>query len=160
MLRRLTVVLCVSVLFGAASAWAGLHRLGFVASNLDSIAPGHEAKSVPVAPGAKSFRDMPYVDLTSEMPPTGDQGQQGSCAAYAITYYPPDPARVPRAALDLTDAHHQFSPAFTYNQVNGGGDNGSGFDNLMPLICDQGVASLADCPYSDHDCTSWPSETA
>ena len=160
MLRRLTVVLCVCVLFGAASARAELHRLGFVASNLDSIAPGHEAKSVPVAPGAKSFRDMPYVDLTSEMPPTGDQGQQGSCAAYAITYYHRTQLEYHERHWDLTDPHHQFSPAFTYNQVNGGGDNGSGFDNLMPLICDQGVASLADCPYSDHDCLSWPSETA
>jgi hypothetical protein len=160
MLRRLTVVLCCCVLIGAASARAELHRLGFVSSNLDSVAPGHEAKSVPVAPGAQSFRDLPRVDLTGEMPPTGDQGQQGSCAAYAITYYHRTQLEYHERHWDLTDSHHQFSPAFTYNQVNGGGDNGSGFDNLMPLICDQGCASLADCPYHDGDCTSWPSESA
>jgi hypothetical protein len=101
-----------------------------------------------------------WADLTDEMPPTGDQGQQGSCAAYAITYYHRTQLEYHERHWDLTDPHHQFSPAFTYNQVNGGGDNGSGFDNLMPLICDQGVASLADCPYHDYDCTSWPSESA
>ena len=30
----------------------------------------------------------------------------------------------------------------------------------MALICDQGVASLADCPYNAGDCISWPSESA
>jgi len=127
---------------------------------LSKVAPGHEAKSVPVAAGAPSFRNVLRVDLTDEMPPTGDQGQQGSCAAYAVTYYHRTQLEYHERHWDLTDRNHQFSPAFTYNQVNGGGDNGSGFDNLMPLICDQGVASLADCPYSDHDCTSWPSESA
>ena len=82
MLRRLTVVLCCWVLVGAASARAELHRLGFVSGDLSKVAPGHEVKSVPVAPGALSFRDLPRVDLTNEMPPAGDQGAQGSCASW------------------------------------------------------------------------------
>jgi len=158
--RRLTVMFCCLVLLGAASARAGLHPLGFVQSDLSVVAPEREAKTIPVAPGALSFRDMPRVDLTAEMPPTGDQGGQGSCAAYAITYYHRTQLEYHERHWDLTDPHHQFSPAFTYNQVNGGGDNGSGFDNNMPLICDQGVANLVDCPYNDGDPVSWPSETA
>ena len=160
MSRRLTVVLCCCVLFGAASARAGLHRLGFVPSDLDKVAPAHEAKSVPVAAGAPSFRGVLHADLTNEMPPVGDQGAQGSCASWSITYYHRTQLEYHERHWDLTDPHHQFSPAFTYNQVNGGGDNGSGFDNNMPLICDQGCASLADLPYHDYDCTSWPSESA
>jgi len=160
MLRRLTVVLCCCVLIGAASARAELHRLGFVSEDLSKVAPDHEAKVIPVAPAASSFWDMPWVDLTDEMPPVGNQGGQGSCASYAITYYHRTQLEYHERRWDLTDPHHQFSPAFTYNQVNGGGDNGSGFENNMPLICDQGVASLADCPYNDRDCTTWPSESA
>jgi hypothetical protein len=160
MSRKLTTVLCACVLIGAASARAELHSLGFVQEDLSKVAPKHEVKSVPVAPGAASFRDMPRVDLTGEMPPAGDQGGQGSCASWAITYYHRTQLEYHERHWDLTDRNHQFSPAFTYNQVNGGGDNGSGFDNNMALICESGVASLADCPYSDRDCVSWPSESA
>ena len=160
MSRRLTVVLCCCVLFGAASARTGLHRLGFVPSDLDKVAPEHEAKSVPVAAGAPSFRGVLHVDLTNEMPPVGDQGQSGSCASFAIAYYHRTQLEYHERHWSLTDPHHQFSPAFCYNQVNGGGDNGSRFDDNMPLICEQGVASLADCPYNAGDRTSWPSESA
>ncbi|MBM3313455.1 hypothetical protein FJY70_02550 [candidate division WOR-3 bacterium] len=160
MSRAFAIVVCLWVLVGAAGAQAELHRLGFVSSDLSQVAPEHEVKSIPVAPGAKSFWDLPRVDLTDEMPPTGDQGAQGSCASYAITYYHRTQLEYRERGWDLNDRNHQFSPAFTYNQVNGGGDNGSSFENNMPLVCEQGVASLADCPYNDRDCTSWPSESA
>ena len=160
MSRRLTVVLCCCVLIGAASARAELHRLGYVPEDLDKVAPEHEVKSVPVAPGAKSFRGLPLVDLTDEMPPTGDQGHQGSCASWSIAYYHRTQLEYRERHWDLTDPNHQFSPAFAYNQVNRGGDNGSGFGDNMPLICEQGCASLADCPYDYTDYTTWPSESA
>jgi len=160
MSRRLTILLCCLLLAGAASARAGLHPLGFVSSDLSVVAPEREVKSIPVAPGAMSFRDMPRVDLSGEMPPAGNQGGQGSCAAWAITYYHRTQLEYHERHWDLTDPNHQFSAAFTYNQVNGGGDNGSGFEDNMPLICEQGVASLADCPYNDRDPVSWPSESA
>jgi hypothetical protein len=160
MWRRLIVLCSCCVLFGAASARAELHRLGFVQDDLGKVAPEHEVKSIPVAFGARSFRDLPTVDLTGEMPPVGNQGGQGSCASWSIAYYHRTQLEYHERHWDLTDAHHQFSPAFCYNQVNGGGDNGSGFDNNMPLICESGVASLADCPYNDGDAVSWPSESA
>ncbi len=160
MSRRLTVLLCCCVLIGAASARAELHRLGYVQEDLDKVAPEHQVKSIPVAPGAKSFNLLPYVDLTNEMPPVGNQGGQGSCASWSIVYYHRTQLEYRERHWDLTDPHHQFSPAFVYNQVNGGGDNGSGFGDNMPLICESGVASLADCPYHDNDPVSWPSESA
>ena len=160
MSRRLTVLLCFWVLIGAASARAELHRLGYTPENLDKLAPEHQVKSIPVALGAKSFHDLLTVDLTDEMPPVGNQGGQGSCASWSITYYHRTQLEYHERHWDLTDSHHQFSPAFVYNQIDGGGDNGSGFNNNMPLICEQGVASLADCPYHDNDPLSWPSESA
>jgi hypothetical protein len=160
MSRRLTVLLCCCVLIGAASARAELHRLGYTPENLDKLAPEHQVQSIPVALGAKSFHTLLTVDLTSEMPPVGNQGGQGSCASWSIAYYHRTQLEYHERHWDLTDPHHQFSPAFVYNQINGGGDNGSGFDNNMPLICESGVASLADCPYNDGDPVSWPSESA
>jgi hypothetical protein len=160
MTRRLTVLLCFWVLIGAASVRAELHRLGYTPENLDKLAPEHQVKSIPVALGAKSFHNLLTVDLTNEMPPVGNQGGQGSCASWSITYYHRTQLEYHERHWDLTDPNHQFSPAFVYNQIDGGGDNGSGFDNNMPLICESGVASLADCPYHDNDPLSWPSESA
>jgi hypothetical protein len=158
--RMLTVVLCCCVLIGAASARAELHRLGFVQEDLGKVAPEHEVKSIPPALGAKSFRDLPTVDLTNEMPPVGNQGGQGSCASWSIAYYHRTQLEYHERHWDLNDPNHQFSPAFCYNQVNGGGDNGSGFGDNMPLIVEQGCATLADQPYNDGDPLSWPSESA
>ncbi|HTW90685.1 MAG TPA: FlgD immunoglobulin-like domain containing protein [bacterium] len=160
MSRSFAVLLCCWMLTGAASARAELHRLGFITRNLDKLAPGHKVTSVPVGLAARSFHDLTSADLTSEMPPVGNQGQQGSCASWAIAYYHRSQLEYHERHWDLTDPHHQFSAAFAYNQVNGGGDNGSSFDDNMPLICEQGCANLVDCPYNDGDCTSWPSESA
>ena len=160
MSRRLAVLLCCCVLIGAATARAELHRLGYVHRDLDKLAPEHKVRSVPVGLEGKSFRDFSYVDLTNEMPPVGNQGQQGSCASWSIAYYHRTQLEYRERHWSLTDPNHQFSPAFAYNQVNGGRDNGSGFDDNMPLICEQGCASLVDCPYDDGDCTSWPAESA
>lgn len=160
MLRRLTVVLCFGVLFGTVPAYAGLHPLGLKHEDLGKVAPGHQVTSIPVAAGARSFRELPWVDLTGEMPPVGNQGSQGSCAAWSITYYQRTQLEYHERHWDLADPNHQFSPAFTYNQVNGGADRGSGFANNMPLICEQGCASMADFPYDQYNCTRWPSESA
>jgi len=148
------------LLLGAATARAELHRLGFIAQDLNKVAPEHKVKSIPVAPGAESFRHFMDVDLTSEMPPVGNQGSQGSCASWSIAYYHRTQLEYRERHWDLTDLHHRFSPAFAYNQVNGGADYGSGFNDNMSLVCEQGCANLVDCPYDDGDCTSWPSESA
>ena len=160
MSRRFAVLSCFCVLLGAATARAELHRLGYIPRDLDKLAPEHRVRSVPVAPDARSFHDLTYVDLTSEMPPVGNQGGQGSCASWSIAYYHRTQLEYHERHWDLTDPQHRFSPAFAYNQVNGGADYGSSFDDNMPLICEQGCANLVDCPYDDGDCTSWPSESA
>jgi len=148
------------LLLGATTARAELHRLGYIHRDLDRLAPEHKVKSIPVAPGAESFRNFMDVDLTGEMPPVGNQGSQGSCASWSIAYYHRTQLEYRERHWDLTDPHHQFSAAFAYNQVNGGRDNGSGFSDNMPLVCEQGCANMVDCPYNANDYTSWPSESA
>jgi hypothetical protein len=100
------------------------------------------------------------VDLSGQMPPVGDQGQQGSCAAWAIGYYQKTHYEWVEHEWNLGQTSHQFSPAFIYNQINGGADLGAGYSDAFALITDQGCATMADCPYNQNDYTSWPSESA
>jgi hypothetical protein len=104
-------------------------------------------------------------DLSTDpcFPEVRSQGGQGSCAAWAVTYY----AYGYMEAKDngWTDAssgndQHLMSPAFTYNKVNGGYDSGSSLTSNSRIIRDWGVASLATMPYDWHDCSSWGDESA
>lgn len=149
----------LAVLLGG-SARAGLHSLGMNYEDLSQTAPAHEVKSVPIAAGAQCYRNVLRVDLTDQMPPVGNQGGQGSCASWAATYYHRTQLEYKERRWDLTNPRHRFSPAFTYNQINGGADRGSGFSNNFGLMCEQGAASMADMPYNDRDPVSWPTEQA
>lgn len=109
------------------------------------------------APGATS-------DISSEpyFPAVGNQGSQGSCAAWAMTYY----AYGYLESKDnlWTDASsgnpdHLMSPAWTFNKANGGGD-GSWMSDNGRIIQDWGTATLAAMPYYDSDSYSWGSQEA
>ena len=104
-------------------------------------------------------------DLSADpcFPEVRSQGGQGSCAAWAVTYY----AYGYLEAKDngWTDActgndAHLMSPAFTYNKVNGGYDSGSSLTSNSKIICDWGVSSLANMEYDWHDSSSWGDESA
>jgi len=98
---------------------------------------------------------------TVGLPPIGDQGQQGSCTAWATGYYCMT-HQIAKANdwWDTTIASHQFSPAFVYNQINFGDDSGSYVSDAIELMKDFGCATMADMPYDYTDYTSWPSEWA
>ncbi len=107
------------------------------------------------------------VDLTAEMPPVGDQGNQGSCVAWAVGYY--DKTHIeyverqlgtPNPTYDLDDPEYQISPSFIYNQINAGRDGGASPMDAQILLCDQGACNMSDFPYDDADYTTWPTETA
>jgi hypothetical protein len=155
--RSFAVLLACLVIPAVA---APQYRMGFVYADLSKVAPSHEVTMVPPAPGCLAANDLLSVDLTDQMPPIGDQQSQGSCMSWAVGYYHRTQLEYRERGWDLNDPHHRFSAAYLYNQVNGGGDNGSGFDNNMPLVCEQGAASEALVPYDQYDCVSWPSEAA
>jgi hypothetical protein len=94
------------------------------------------------------------------MPPVGNQGGQGSCTAWATAYYHKGYQEWAEHAWSMADSSHLFSPSFVYNQINGGGDNGSWFGDAFQLLCDMGTSSLLVTPYNDGDCISWPKEAA
>ena len=98
---------------------------------------------------------------TKHLPPVGDQGWQGSCNAWASTYYVwtyminwfnnnPNPSTYDEI----------FSPAFTYNHINDGSDSGSYPEDAQYLIATMGACHWATMPYNDSDYTTWGSTDA
>jgi hypothetical protein len=150
-------VLLALVLLGQTVAQAeSLHPCGWIRDDPRSAPWMVEDKLVPTT----SRRLSVSVDLSSQMPPVGNQGSQGSCTAWGVGYYQKTHDEWREHGWNDSVSSHQFSPAFIYNQINGGVDQGSGTNSAYALIADQGCATLADCPYNQNDCTSWPSESA
>ncbi|ADD07946.1 NosD domain-containing protein [Candidatus Aciduliprofundum boonei] len=99
-------------------------------------------------------------DLDPHFPPVGDQKWQGSCTAWAVSYY--QNGFLQRMIYNWTDDSpaHLMSPSWTYNKVNGGGDYGSSFEGNAELIESVGDATLANMTYNPSDYTSWGNESA
>lgn len=107
------------------------------------------------------------VDLMSEMPTVGDQGNQNSCIAWAVGYYDKTHVEYIERLYGWMDTTwhldvpaHQISPSFIYNQIDAGRDGGAYMNDAFILLCQQGASMLSDCPYHDYDYTTWPAESA
>ncbi|HOV13370.1 MAG TPA: C1 family peptidase [Spirochaetota bacterium] len=100
------------------------------------------------------------VDLSKYLPKPGMQGQQGSCVAWSSAYaYKSFHEKIERD-WDLADNSHLFSPAYIYNQLNGGADNGLYIGDALNLILNEGVCTLATMPYKENDYLTKPSNKA
>jgi hypothetical protein len=106
------------------------------------------------------------IDLSDNFPPAGNQGSQGSCTAWATAYALKSYQERMEIGWSLTtsdgnfDPNHVFSPAFIYNQINGGEDRGSRIDEALQLIVVQGAATWATMPYDPDDYRTQPSSLA
>lgn len=103
------------------------------------------------------------LSASSTFPIVGNQGGQGSCAAWAATYY----SYGYQEATDngWTDAKagnpsHLMSAAWTYNKVNGGRDGGSWMGTNNYVTRDWGTASMRTMPYQDWDPIGWGGASA
>ncbi len=94
------------------------------------------------------------VDLSAAFPEPGDQRHQSSCTAWAVGYAAK--SCLVNAGQKWGVKNHQFSPAYIYNQINGGVDEGSNTYDAMKLIIEQGVCLMSDMPYDDKDFTTQP----
>lgn len=151
----------IAVFFFALAVATGTgHRLGLVPEDLDTIPWVRRVEQVPVADGKLPAGDLVRVDHSPDMPPIGNQGAQGSCVAWAHGYNHMTHNEFVERGWNVRDPHHQFSPAFLYNQVNGGRDWGTSGSVVMRLAIEQGCASIVDHPYNQYDYTTWPSESA
>ena len=78
----------------------------------------------------------PTADLTPYAPPVGDQGQIGSCAAWAT-----DHTALGYWENRLGIAGGVLAPMYTYSQVTGGHDSGSSIESHLDIAKTQGVDS-------------------
>ncbi|MFO7990705.1 MAG: Ser-Thr-rich GPI-anchored membrane family protein [Thermoplasmata archaeon] len=102
------------------------------------------------------------------MPPMGDQGQQGSCCAWSATYYALTFQQAQAYNQDvsggewnnLDNPDYVMSPAWSYNMINNGEDEGTNWAGLWDLSTSVGNSNYAEMPYTDSDYSSWGSESA
>lgn len=98
-----------------------------------------------------------YVNNTTRpsFPPIGDQGNQGSCVAWASTYYQAThEIGLLNGYNNKTSNEHILSPKWTYNILNNGEDGGLIILDAYSLLSKNGAASLANLPY-DGDYLAW-----
>lgn len=120
------------------------------------------ARSIPILPSTR-HRGLPSkVDLADRMPPVSNQGQQNSCVAWATAYamrsFHEKQSNNWEYDAPVTGGRGDrvFSPAFVYNQINGGRDDGSVMENALELLVRRGAAPWSVMPYSDRDYKTQP----
>ncbi|MEL4456516.1 C1 family peptidase [Lutimonas vermicola] len=103
--------------------------------------------------------DLPdEFDLSSFLPPIGNQGRQGSCVSWATTYYLKSfQERIETGLPYSTD--RIMSPAYTYNQITQGICEGTDFKSTLDILLNKGAASIESFPYLDYSCNIQPTET-
>lgn len=143
----------VTLLFISSPISAQLHPTGLLVSDTipDWILP---SPAIELKDGYDAS-----CDHSANLPPIGNQGAQGSCTAWAAGYYFKTYQEWEEHGWDVTLPEYQFSPAFVFNQINGGGNGGSYFEDALKLLCDLGCANLVDMPYDQLDYTTWPDES-
>ena len=100
-----------------------------------------------------------YVDLESKMPLTGKSGgERGSCTAWAVAYAAKSYQENQEHSWVTNgwSTRTEFSPAYLYNQINGGADRGSSITTAMRTIKEKGICSLYDMPYNENDYLTQP----
>jgi len=130
------------------------HRMG-----LKPTPPGDYLElEVPEGEGSSPMPAGTPVDLSGQLPPVGDQGQQGSCVGWATSYYYKTwVEKQEHTGWDIAgNPQYRFSPAFVYNQINGGQDRGAYFQDAFTLLQTKGDVDIADFPYSQSNYTRQP----
>jgi hypothetical protein len=94
------------------------------------------------------------VDHSSDMPPVGDQGQQGSCVGWATSYY-----KGYQEKKDMFWGNIMFSPSFIYNQIVIGADDGAYSSDAYELMMNLGDCRLSTMPYTASNYTNQPNST-
>ena len=101
--------------------------------------------------------DLPEsFDLSEFLPPVRSQGQQGSCSAWATSYYMKYLQENIEHGVDSIVPI--LSPAYTYNTITMGECEGTAVTAHLQLLKDQGVCTWSSFPYTDQECIDQPNE--
>ncbi len=130
----------------------GVHHLGFKPAPPGDYRSAGASRSMSLGLTLSSS-----VDLSAQLPPVGNQGSQGSCVAWATSYYYKTwSEKREHTGWNLTNTQYQFSPSFVYNQINGGADNGSTFPDAFSTLQATGDVDIAEMPYNPSNYTTQP----
>ena len=142
------------------------HGTGYVFSSeehLDSLV----GKVAYTGIAGDSSHNAPRIAASTSLlgvyfPAVGDQGQQGSCAAWANVYYAYGYLEAKDNGWDTASSGNVsclLSPAWIYNKISTY-DSGSMPSQNVELMMDWGVSTLASLPYDDSTVEPWGNETA
>jgi hypothetical protein len=94
------------------------------------------------------------ISLLRYAPKRLNQGQQGSCVAWASAYA----ARTIMESRETGKDPNQltFSPSYLYNQIHLENCQGAYLPEAMKVMKGNGLAPFKDFPYDDQDCSSEP----
>lgn len=95
------------------------------------------------------------VSLQKYCPTPLNQGQQGSCVAWASAYAARTILEAQRTGKDPNSV--KFSPSFLYNQIKLEGCQGSYVKYAMDNMYAKGAVHFKDFAYDDRDCSRQPS---
>jgi hypothetical protein len=120
---------------------------------------------VPNASASGEVSSPSSFDISGSVyfPPIGYQGGQGSCAAWALTYYADTYMEAKLNGwtdVSAGNTNHLMSPAWTYNHCNGGTNSATSMYQNGLVAVNEGVATLALMPYKVSDVTSLGSPAA
>lgn len=127
-----------------------------------AVLPTDEEKAeIPAPPLTRAFLPE-LVDLSSRMPPVGNQGALGSCVSWAVGYA----ARSYYSKLNRSGGLPKASipsPAYMHGLIRvpdgkGRCTGGASVPSALLLLEQDGAASLAEMPYNDRRCDR-PSES-
>ncbi len=168
--RPLLLIYCLMLIFAltpySSSAKEKKYSTGLRVESQDELDAN---KSMPRV--RSDSRKLPSsVDLSSKMPPVGSQGSQGSCTAWSTTYYVKSYhekiknkwkyqwGNYPSYTGQLTadKGVHVFSPAWTYNQLNDGSDDGICIGTALHFLTQKGAVPWSVMPYTDEDYLKQP----
>lgn len=114
--------------------------------------------------GASSNATLPAsADLTASLPPIGDQGQLGSCVAWATGYAAATYTANRQYNWGADTAQHQASPGYLYQELLNADSFPCGSGTLVAtsvnILIQKGCASFAAVDYTDDACPANPGAT-
>jgi len=138
--------------FSAGAGESNRHGMGLVLSKPDPALRLDASRHGLGLPMAAS------VDLSADLPPVGNQGDQQSCVGWSIGYYAKSWwEKQEHPSWNLGKTKYQFSPSYIYNQIVWGADQGSSILDGLSLLEQAGDTDIAEFPYDDRNYTRQPS---
>lgn len=107
--------------------------------------------------GASSLPTSVDNSASPYFPEIRTQGSQGSCVAWACTYYQ-FTYEMNKASGITTTKDNSFSPKWPYNFLSRGTDSGTNYALVYGILKQHGCPTLKSLPYNEKDYLSWSTD--